>query len=199
MPAFPSSVLKHVLRLLEAPNGPVLEDFPVDAPDIKDQPEQVACPVNFNIKKENLSSTEILLDSFAAEFSQIKTWYDVALSKNKRTTTGVSGLSPEDALEFISSFVSGETDDKKLKETKVSDMLRMVAEDIKAFYFEGVSAQPGQPTDSKTLGDWFWAETYAARVINEVRKISLKDGSKEMGLLGTLLLVPRSQMHRFKD
>ena len=74
----------------------------------------------------------------------------------------------------------------------------MVAEDIKAIYFEGVSAQPGQPTDSKTLADWFWGETYAALVINEVRKKSLKDDSKKMKLLGSLLLIPRNQMHRFK-
>lgn len=135
---------------------------------------------------------------FSSEFSQIKNWFDVSYSVTKRTTTGVSGLSPEEAVEFISGFVLDQ-ENTKLKGTNISDMLRMVAEDIKAFYFEGISAQPGQPTDSKTLADWFWGETYAARVINEVRKISLMDGSKEMKLLGNLLLVPRSQMHRFKD
>ena len=76
---------------------------------------------------------------------------------------------------------------------------KQFAEDLKAFYFEAVSAQPGQPTDSKSLADWFWGQTSAALVINEVRKISLKEGSKKMALLGNLLLIPRSQMHRFKD
>jgi hypothetical protein len=166
---------------------------------IEDQALQVACPVNFNIKKGKLSSIQSLLESFSIEFSQMKTWYDSAVSKSKRTTTGVSGLLPEDSLEFISAFVKGEKPKKHLENYSLEDCLRMTAEDIKAFYFEGVSAQPGQPTDSKTLADWFWGETYAALVINEVRKIALKDDSDMMKLLGSLLLVPRSQMHRFKD
>jgi len=129
----------------------------------------------------------------------MKTWYDLALSKRKRTTLGISGLSPEEALAFVSAFVKGENQTQGIEDYSLSDSLRMAAEDIKAFYLEGVSNQPGQPTDSNTLADWFWGETYAALVINEVRKISLKEGSKMMHLLGSLLLVPRSQMHRFKD
>jgi hypothetical protein len=35
-------------------------------------------------------------------------------------------------------------------------------------------------------------------VINEVRKKCLQQGTKEMELAGKLLLVPRSQMHRFQ-
>ncbi len=163
-----------------------------------DQPLQVACPVNFSTKKESLSSTESLLDSFSTEFSQMMTWYDVALSKNNRTTSGVSGLLPEEAAEFISAFVMGKDAMKRIENISLPDSLRMVAEDIKAIYFEGVSAQPGQPTDSTTLADWFWGETYAAQIINEVRKKSLKDDSKKMQLLGSLLLIPRSQMHKFK-
>jgi len=195
---FQTRVLRHALRLLEAKSGPVLEDFPEDAPDMKskkDQVLQMACPVNFNIKKEPLSSTERLLESFSLEFFQMKTWYDLALSKNNRTTTGVSGFSPEESLAFISAFVKGDEPNKDIP--SLADSLRMVAEDIKAFYLEGLSAQPGQPTDSTSLADWFWGETYAALVINEVRKISLTQDSDMMKLLGKLLLVPRNQMHRF--
>lgn len=195
---FQTRVLKHALRLVEAKSGPVLEDFPEDAPDMKsmtDQVLQVACPVGFNTKKEPLSSTEHLLESFSLEFFQMKTWHDQALSKNNRTTTGVSGFSPEGSLAFISTFVRGEDPNENI--TSLADSLRMVAEDIKAFYLEGLSAQPGQPTDSNSFADWFWGETYAALVINEVRKISLTQDSERMKLLGTLLLVPRNQMYRF--
>ena len=198
---FQTRVLRHALGLLEAKSGPVLEDFPEDAPDMKnmtDQALQVACPVNFNIKKESLSSTGRLLESFSLEFFQMKPWHDLALSKNNRTTTGVSGFSPEASLAFISGFVKGEEPNENIPDS-FADSLRMVAEDIKAFYLEGLSAQPGQPTDSKILADWFWGETYAALVINEVRKISLTQDSERMKLLGTLLLVPRNQMYRFKD
>jgi len=191
-----------VLKLLESAKGPILEDFPEDAPGMTGQPSQVlqvACPVNFSNPKDSLSTKEKLLDSFAEEFSQMKTWYEVAMLKNKRTTVGVSGLSPEEVSEYLAAFVRGEMAGKNIGDTLIDDGLRMVAEDLKAFYFEAVSAQPGQPTDSKSLADWFWGQTSAALVINEVRKISLQEGSKKMALLGNLLLIPRSQMHRFKD
>jgi hypothetical protein len=195
---FQTRVLRHALRLLEAKSGPVLEDFPEDAPDMKSDTDQalLACPVNFNTRKEPLSSTQRLLESFSSEFFQMKTWHDLALSKTNRTTTGVSGFSPEESLAFITAFVKGEEQNSL---DSLADSLRMVAEDVKAFYLEGLSAQPGRPTDSRRLADWFWGETYAALVINEVRKISLTRDSDMMKLLGTLLLVPRSQMHRFKE
>ncbi|MDA3789755.1 MAG: hypothetical protein PF503_14825 [Desulfobacula sp.] len=198
---FQTRVLKHVLGLLELSTGPVLEDYPEDAPETTDL-VQVACPVSFGTKKEPLSSREDLLESFSVEFSQMKSWYDLALAKRKRTTTGVSGLLPEDASVFLAAFVRGTP--TTIENYSLADSLRMAAEDIKAFYLEGVLAQPGQPTDSQSLADWFWGETYAALVINEIRKISLKEdsdlkeGLDKMKLLGTLLLVPRSQMHRFK-
>ena len=190
------------LKLLESSRGPLLEDFPEDAPDMTDQPQavlQIACPVSFGPKKENLSAKELLLELFSEEFFQMNTWHEQALSKNKKTTTGISGLTPEAAVEFLSAFVRVEIVDNNIGNISVADGLLMAAEDIKAFYFDAVSAQPGQPTDSKSLAEWFWGQTSAAQVINEVRKISLKGDSKEMQLLGKLLLVPRNQMHRFKD
>ncbi len=167
---------------------------------MKDQPQavlQIACPVSFGPKKENLSEKELLLELFLEEFAQMSTWYEQALSKNKQTTAGVSGLSPEAVAEFIAAFVRLEVVADGIGNISVADGLRMAAEDLKAFYFDAVSAQPGQPTDSRSLAEWFWGQTSAAKVINEIRKISLKGESKEMQLLGKLLLVPRNQLHRF--
>ena len=80
------------LKLLESSRGPLLEDFPEDAPDMTDQPQavlQIACPVSFGPKKENLSAKELLLELFSEEFFQMNTWHEQALSKNKKTTTGI--------------------------------------------------------------------------------------------------------------
>ncbi len=95
---------------------------------------------------------------------------------------------------FIEGKEHGNEDDVKL-----SDLLRMATEDIKAFYFEAISAQPGQPTDVQSLSEWFWGKTYAAQVINEVRKTCLQSDAKDMLLAGKLLLIPRNQMYRFKE
>jgi len=196
-PKFQISVLKHAFKLFEAESGPVLEDFPDDAPDTGNEPVQIACPVNFKQKSEALSSTSQLAEQFADEIDQMRSWYDIAHKKNNRTTVGVSGLSPDDIAGLFSGFIEDKTRMALLEDPALSGKLRMGCEDIKAYYFEAVSAQPGQPTDSKSLANWFWGETTAALVINRVREICLEDTSGKMALLGKLLLVPRNQMHRF--
>ncbi len=44
-------------------------------------------------------------------------------------------------------------------------MLKLAAEDVKAYYFESLTAQPGPTPDSRALADWFWGETRAGELI----------------------------------
>lgn len=195
-PPFQRTVLQHALRLFNAPSGPVLEDFAMDAPDTRADHIQVACPVSFQSGSEQ-TSTSKLTERFLAEIEQLRPWYDIACKKQGRTTFGASGLPLEAAAELISGFID-ETPQAPLAEVpSLPDSLRMACEDIKAYYFEAVSAQPGQPTDSRSLADWFWGETVAALVINDVREKCLEHQSNKFRLLGKLLLVPRSQIYRF--
>ena len=90
-------------------------------------------------------------------------------------------------------------DSELLASDDLAVRLRLAAEDLKSCYFEALSAQPNQPTNASSLADWFWGETLAAAVINEVRKKCLQQGTREMDLAGSLLLVPRNQMHRFEQ
>ena len=198
-PKFQLSVLKHALKLFEAKSGPLLEDFPDDAPDTVTTPVQVACPVSFKVKPEVISSTRQLTDQFVAEIDQMHSWYDIACKKNNRTTAGISGLSIDAAAELMTGFIEEKSRAALLEDQALADKLRMACEDIKAFYLEAVSAQPGQPTDANSLANWFWGETSAALVINKVREICLGETSKKLTLLGKLLLVPRSEVHRFTD
>ncbi len=194
---FQLSVLKHVFKLLAAKSGPALEDFHDDAPDTKVEPVQVACPVSFQLKSETPSSTKQLTDQFTAEIDQMRSWYDIACKKQNRTTIGISGLSSDAAAELMTQFINEQSRPGLLEDPTLPAKLRLACEDIKAYYFEAVSAQPGQPTDSKNLANWFWGETSAAVVINKIREICLDDPSGTLMILGKLLLVPRSQMHRF--
>ena len=198
-PEFQLSVLKHTLKLLEAPAGPVLKDFPEDAPDTNDEALQIACPINFRSKPVKTTSTQQLLNDFSSEVIQMHTWYDLAYEKKKRTTTGVTGFSPEETAELLSAFVKGDLSKAKLINASIADAIRMAVEDLEAYYFEAVSAQSGQSTDSSSLANWFWGETVAALVINSIRKICIEDRDRNMELLGKFLLVPRSQLYRFKD
>ncbi len=198
-PAFQKDVLKHALNLLNEQSGPVLADFPRDVEADQSEASLPACPVDFSSRCGELSSLDKLLQRFQAEFNTIHTWYTVACEKRGRTVSGVSGLSFDQIIALYNDFLLDHEASLETSAADLADSLRLASEDLKSCYFEALSAQPGQPTDAATLADWFWGETYAAAVINEIRKKCCDYGTREMDLAGTLLLIPRSQMYRFEE
>jgi hypothetical protein len=176
-----------------------LSDYLEEAPESEAGSQPVACPVNFQQPAAGLSATEQLLSAFRREAAQLQTWYDLALEKTGRTTVGLTGFTPAETVRFIAAFVQGERPEHGLPGNKLSTALRMAVGDLKAYYLESISARPAQPADSATLADWFWGQTHAAGVINRMRLICLESGEKEMNILGSLLLVPRTQLHRFES
>ncbi len=192
---FQQEVIKHALGLFEYPSGPILQDFPRDADMAQTEPAVPACPVDFSARADSLTDREKLLQQFRAEFSAMNSWHTIALQQRQRTTTGISGLSADSVVQLFTDFIQGNCEHDNDKE--LADLLRRAAEDLKAFYFEALAAQPDQPTSDKALAAWFWGQTCGAAVINEARKICLTSETKEMLLAGKLLLVPRSQMYRF--
>jgi len=129
----------------------------------------------------------------------MQTWYDLATEQSARTGSGLSALTVQQIVDLFADFISGKIDSAGDDGGKLSDLLRFAAEDLKAFYFKAVSAQPGQSTDGTVLANWFWSSTYGAACINEVRKVCLTKKSRDMQLAGNLLLIPRNQLHRFKQ
>jgi hypothetical protein len=198
-PPFQRDVVKQALNLLNEPHGPVLADYPHDAVDDQSEPALPACPVDFSSRNPKPVGIDKLLQQFQAEFNNIHTWYTIASAKSGRTTSGVSGLSFDAIITLYADFLADNTTGLKPFEAHLADTLRLATEDLKSCYFESLSSQPGQPTDAASLSNWFWGDTYAAAVINEVRKKCLAIGTKEMGLAGKLLLIPRNQQHRFSD
>jgi hypothetical protein len=198
-PAFQNRVLLSALKLLEAARGPVLAEFPEEAPVSKTDSGLQACPVNFASPLEEINATQSLLTIFEQEMAQLRNWYDLALEKQGRTTSGATGLTPEEVAAFITDFVRGKRKNDPIPELSLVTALRMAAQDLKAYYFEAVCARPGQPSDSATLADWFWSQTAAAKVINMVRMICLDSEDNELEQLGKRRLIPVNQLHRFKD
>ena len=198
-PDFQNRVILAALKLLEAPEGPILEDFPEDAPLGAADQGPVACPVDFSTPKEAMTDVERLLSAFHEEAAQMRTWYDLAKEKRGRTTAGTSGLSPEQAMDFIAGFIKGEAFDNPLPDILLGSALKMAVEDLKSYYLEAVTNQPGQPTDSKTLADWFWGQTTAAQVINKVREVCMASDDEKLALAGKMFLIPRVQLHRFEN
>ena len=198
-PVFQNRVLLSALKLLEAERGPVLAEYPEEAPVIKTDSGPLACPVNFAYPIEEMTTSQRLVSTFEQEMAQLRNWYDLALEKQGRTTSGTTGLTPEEVAAFITAFVRGKQQNDQIAELSLVTALRMAAQDLKAYYYEAVCAQPGQPSDSTTLADWFWSRTAAAKVINMVRTICLDSEDKELEQLGKRRLIPVNQLHRFKD
>ncbi len=194
---FQRDVLKQALGLLKYQTGPVLEDYPEDAGEIEGPQAQIACPVNFSPPPPEKGSIDELCLNFRKEFSQMQSWHRLALEKNDRSTSGISDMSADAIGEMFCSFIAGKTAEAESDGKSLSDRLRLGAEDLKAIYLEALAAQPGQTTDGLALTDWFWGQTYAALVLNEVRRRCLSFGDKDMQLAGKLLLIPRNQMSRF--
>ena len=190
---FQTRVLLSVLRLLEEPSGPVLRDFPEEAPDISGGDVIWACPVNLARKKIDLNDADALRAAFKKETVELRSWYDLAFKKNRRTTVGVSGLEFDQIVEFIGAFIDGIPTNPR-DDISPAYLLNFAVDDLKAYYYEAAAAQPGsvQPT-AADLDDWFWTQTFAAKVLLAVKDRCLQKKDKTMQLLGKILLVPMSQ------
>jgi hypothetical protein len=197
-PAFQTRVVQAALELLERPDGPVLEDFPDDEPAGTPPEMPLACPVSFAAEVAELDAEGKLLNAFQVEVEGLRNWYDLAVEHRGRTTADTTGMAPEAVADFIAAFARGEDPDNPLSEVSLGTCLKMASEDLKAYYNESVTAQPGRATDSVSLANWFWGETAAARVLNVVRQHCLSRDDPEYQRLGNGLLVPRRQLHRFE-
>ena len=192
--AFQTRVLQAALQLLEAPSGPVLVDFPDDVPTAADTSTPLVCPVSFASPPEDLGATDLLRAALQREIDQLRTWYDLAVTRCGRTTVGVSRLTPEEMGTFIGAFLDGQTPPNPRSDIPLAALFRYAVEDLKAYYCEALAAQPGHSTvDSTTLADWFWRDTTAGRVLFAVHEVSKQSAIPGMHVVATGLLIPRAR------
>lgn len=188
---FQTRVLLSALKLLEAPSGPVLEDFPEEAPLKELSFDGWACPIGLGTETEGLDDTQRLRQAFMREMNEIASWYALGVKKRGRTTFGVSGLDPEELAEFVSGFLDGGVPDNPRDDLPLGLMLKLAAEDLKTYYFEAVTAQPGKRAPaSEALREWFWRETIAGEVLAAVKESCMKSSDKMVKAIGGNLIVP---------
>jgi hypothetical protein len=129
----------------------------------------------------------------------MQSWYDMAISKRGRTTFGVSQLDINGIVNLICDMIKGETPDNPRDDISFPYTINYAVDDLKIFYMEGVTAQPGQDLHtSEALSDWFWNKTLAGDIIKQLRKICKSSTDKTMRFVGAILLVPAAQVHRNK-
>lgn len=151
---FQRRVIRAALALLDRASGPVLEDYPEDAPAV-DAAESVACPVSFSPPPREPTSWAPRL---AGEMDTLRPWYEASLRRRGRTTVGIANQ-PVDALALALAAALDATEPpgrgRALKDT---------AEDLKAWYLEALTAQPGRH-DPAALQVTLWRETELGRAL----------------------------------
>jgi hypothetical protein len=188
-----------LLKLFGAPQGPVLEDFPEDEPE-SDEITVLACPVNFARAVEESGDTDEMLAAFRREITAMRPWYDMAVNKRQRTTYGVSGLAIEDLADFIYCFVRGEPSENPRDDLPLANTLKLAVEDLKSYYNEGITAQPGQQkASSQVLQDWFWEETVGGKVLLSLMKACMESTDEALQMMGSRFIAPGDVARRHKE
>ncbi len=168
----------------------MLEDFPEDEPE-NDEITVLACPVNFSQNAVEPGETDQLLAAFRREMTAMRPWYNTAVNKRQRTTVGVSGIDLEALGDFIYAFVRGKEPKNPRDDISLAYTLKLAVEDLKAYYIEGITAQPGQAgASSQVLQDWFWDETVAGKVLLALKKVCEASPDRIMSLIGAHFIVP---------
>jgi hypothetical protein len=197
-PAFQKKVLRAALDLLDADAGPLLADFPEDAPDTLesegDDMTGMVCPVDLPPLPGEADENG-LAKAFREEMDRLQPWYGLSVERRGRTTVGVSGVDIAEAAAFILNFIEDPATPPPRGDLKTDAFLRAAYEDIKAYYLESMMAQPGA-VSQRQLENWFWGETAFARVIFVLRKICLASDTPAIAVLGEKSLVPTAQKHR---
>lgn len=186
-PDFQRRVLRRLLSLFERPAGPVLEDFPQDAPAAAEQESGFACPVSFAAAKTEAGG---LAQALQDEIAQLAPWYDLAKRRRGRTTVGVFGPTVGAAASHVISYLNGVPKPPPGPGLSAGIAVKRACDDLKAFYYEAVAAQPGNLAP-KAIENWFWRETAAAKAFLAIRDICLKSDDESLKPLGKLSLVPR--------
>ncbi len=188
--AFQKKVLIHLLTLFERTDGPfILKDFPWDAPESEDDEGVLSCPVNFD--ELNNNDPDPLKSKFIREIQAMRPWYDLALKKRGRTTAGGSGMEIDLLGEFLYGFIKGDIPENARDDVDIFVTLKLAVEDIKSFYVEGVTSQPGQQgLSSRKLSEWFWNDTIAGEVLLKLVKACSESDNEMIRMTGQYAIAP---------
>ena len=185
-PAFQRRALLAALKLLDAESGPVLADYSEEAP-AEDEPDagNVACPVSFT----RPVTDQGLAGELQREVAELAPWYELARRKFGRTTVTLSGLAPDAMAKFIAGFVADHRTPGFREEVPVALALRLVTQDLKAYYLEAAAVQPGART-ALDAREWFWRSTVAGQAFFRLRDACLAHPDDTVQGFGARSLIP---------
>ena len=111
-----------------------------------------------------------------------------------------AAISPPRALwvSFIMGRPLGVPGDPAFQRCVLLAALRLITQDIKAYYHEAVTAQPGARV-AHAAREWFWRDTTAGKAFMQLREACLASGNEAVRRFGGRSLIPLAVAPRPKD
>ncbi|MDE2685483.1 MAG: hypothetical protein OXI54_15240 [Chloroflexota bacterium] len=191
-PAFQNRALRACLELLDAESGPVLKDYPEDVPAELGSVDftGMSCPIDLPQPSSNGYgfAQDLLL-----EIQQVAPWYDLAVSQRGRTTVGISDLDMEQAGRFLAGYIEDEATPAPRGDLTTGRLLKFVCEDLKAYYSEAASAQPGMSA-SIAVEHWLFNETVLGKLLWQLRNTRTEHEDDETRYFARRSLIPDRQI-----
>ena len=158
-PLIQHQIMKAAFDLLDAENGPVLEEF-----------EDETMPADL-LQASGMERSDSAKGLNAAdELTALRPYYERWVEKNGgRTAVGVSGVPQRrfrGIVRFLEGYTAGEDTDFEGRpdDVGVPQFIRYCVDDLKAFYYEArMEQRPG--TDDIEIHEWYWGETAMSGMI----------------------------------
>lgn len=171
--------------MLDKTDGSIIENFLEDVAARPQDESLWVCPVTFAFDE----TTGTLPEKVLAEITLLQPWYDKGKSLRAGTTSvGLSGMDIKSVVDYLGQFITADIPDEK----NAGEQLKHASEDLKAFYNEAATSQPGSSTAGE-LEDWYWQDTVAGRLVREVRQVCNESDNGMIKLTASFLLVPETQ------
>jgi len=189
-PEYQKRVIRSAFNLFDSSSGPILEDFPDIIP-VRDGRMGYALPVELVIKKSEIGDIETILEEVRNEIDTLKSAYESAVAYRGRTTVGASEMSITEFAPYIVSFLKDDIPKSPRKGLGAIPQLKLVVEDLQAYYTEAVTHRDGID-DFEKIGSWFWEETKAGRLILALEAVSLESENRVLRqIVDMSLITPR--------
>ena len=198
--AFQKRVLRAAFDLLDAPQGPLIVDYAEDVPatSIADNMNGMVCAIDLPKPPDETAPTSEIGIALLKEAASLQPWYDLAVTTRGRTTVGPCGLSITDAGKYLAAFLQDQATPCPRTDMPASRVLKLAYEDLKAFYTEAITAQPGF-NSSLRVEDWLFKETVLGKALWRLRAICRASSDEGYQFLGRNSIVPDRQINQFRE
>jgi len=184
-PSFQRQVVLAALRLLDAPSGPVLDEFGLDAPQ-GDADEPFVCPVSFG---SSVTDGDLPAE-LQREVADLATWHALRRQKIGSGIASLSGLSPPEAAKFLSDLAGNDATPPYRADLELTSAIRHASQDLRAYYLEAVAAQPGARAAAEADA-WYWTKTAAGKTLMQLRETCMASSNEALQRFGPRVVPTR--------